>query len=215
MKQREIIQALDKIIEFAETERFTGNAMLGIANLREALIKELHQPNVYRPVIQEWVCRLPYMQQTVLLTCVRGPDGLHKEHPAKNILRWFRRCTLVSAFDGEVLTHPDQPGGGSFTGPQTMPLHISVRKYRGACDEVPHHFQMHVMHAAEILGYKHPDPRTREWWRLLYYVLVNDLHLFPEEEIDMDSRLGDNPAGWRGASALGDRADFTWPPLPV
>lgn len=49
------------------------------------------------PVTQEWVHRLPFMQQTVLLTAVRGPDGIRKYHPCKDLLRWFRRCTLISA----------------------------------------------------------------------------------------------------------------------
>ena len=34
-------------------------------------------------VLQDWVSDLPMMQQTVLLTAVRGPDGLPKYHAGR------------------------------------------------------------------------------------------------------------------------------------
>ena len=63
-------------------------------------------------------------------------------------------------------------------------------------DELPHHFQMHFIHAAEILGYKHPDADTRVWWLTTYTRLVHDLHLWPETEEQLDLRLGDNREQW-------------------
>lgn len=68
-------------------------------------------------VLQDWVSELPLMQQTVLLTAIRGPDGVRKDHVSKLVLRWLRRCILVSAFDKCVLTNPYDERGGSFTGP--------------------------------------------------------------------------------------------------
>ena len=70
-----------------------------------------------RSVIQDWVFDLPLMQQTVLLTGIRGPDGMAKYSSPKFIARWFRRCILLSAVDGCVLNNPVTLGGGSFTGP--------------------------------------------------------------------------------------------------
>src|ERR1700732_1509287 len=75
------------------------------------------------PVTQAWAHQITYMQQTVLLTAVRGPDGVPKYHPCKYLLRWFRRCTLVSSLDGFVLDSPDEPGGGSFMGPSFDAAH--------------------------------------------------------------------------------------------
>ncbi|SDF30085.1 hypothetical protein SAMN04488105_116128 [Salipiger thiooxidans] len=40
-------------------------------------------------------------------------------------------------------------------------------RYLQSLDELPHHFQLHFMHAAEIIGYKHPDPRCRARRRAL------------------------------------------------
>jgi hypothetical protein len=58
------------------------------------------------------------------------------------------------------------------------------------------------MHAAEILGYRHPDPEINAWWRHCYHMLVNDMHLVPEPAAVMDRRLGDNEAAWRAAEVV-------------
>lgn len=154
-------------------------------------------------VVQDWVASLPMMQQTVLLTAIRGPDGLPKYHPAKWVLRWYRRCILLSALDGKVLTDPIENTGGSFTGPSvdegahaTQQMDQRVTDYLRSLDEVPHHFQLHLLHAVEILGYKHPDDAIRGWWQLVYFRLVHDMHLWPESEEQLDLRLGDTRDGW-------------------
>lgn len=172
------------------------------------------------PVIQSWVCDLNFMQQSVLLATIRGPDGVIKDHPAKVILRWFRRSILFSAFESArdkkpfVFDRPDTPGGGSFTGPTPLKynsgwpndresgwpgLKSAADDYLRSLDEVPHHFQLHLMHAAEIVGYKHPDGSIREWWRWFYFRLANDMHLNPETIEQMDKRLGDSEQDWRAA----------------
>lgn len=166
-----------------------------------------------RSCVQDWVAELPMMQQTVLLTAVRGPDGLPKYHPTKYVLRWYRRCILLSALDGVILTDPYSPNGGSFTGPSLDGWRLDnrgrpidehwergmkdrVTVYLRSLDEVPHHFQLHLLHAVEILGYKHPDERIRAWWHGVYERLVHDMHLWPETEDQLDARLGDSREGW-------------------
>lgn len=177
------------------------------------------------PVQQAWVLGLSYMQQSVLMAAVRAPDGIRKNHLVKVLLRWYRRCVLLSAFDGRALTDPLELGGGSFTGPFTDE-HVhnflavndfhTVRAwwdsatqseklrefdrmrliYLDHVDELPHHFQLHFMHAAQIVGYKHSDPSIRRWWSQFYIMIVDDAHLFPESEKLMDQRLSDSEAGW-------------------
>ncbi|MGE0366914.1 MAG: hypothetical protein AB7Q00_14400 [Phycisphaerales bacterium] len=155
---------------------------------------------------QPWLDNLSVMQQSVLLTAIRGPDGIRKDHVAKLLLRWYRRSILVLAFEQTVVTNPCSLGGGSFTGPSVSLDHALywkpamdevVTEYLRHVDELPHHFQLHLMHAAEIVGYKHPDPNIRAWWHHTYLRLVNDMHLYPELEEHMDLRLGDNERGWR------------------
>lgn len=160
-----------------------------------------------RSVTQEWTHNLPMMQQTVLLAAIRGPDGLPKYGAIKMLLRWYRRCVLLSAMDGRVLPNPYENNGGSFTGPSIDPMEVweaamdeHVSQYIREVDAIHHHFQMHLMHAIEILGYKHPTIRTRLWWLGVYERLVNALHLHPESEKEMDLRLGDSRSGWLARS---------------
>ena len=145
------------------------------------------------------------MQQTVLLTAIRGPDGIGKYGATKMLLRWFRRCVLLSAMDGKELISPMDPAGGSFTGPSvtvegethwTVLMDRHVSDYLKQQDELPFHFQMHFMHAIEILGYQHPNKIVRAWWNGVYIRLVNALHLHPETREEMNERLGDTRAGW-------------------
>ena len=68
-------------------------------------------------VLNDWVHDLPYMQQSVLLSAIRNADGIEKFHPQKQILKFYRRCVLKSAFDGREMLTAYEKGGGSFTGP--------------------------------------------------------------------------------------------------
>lgn len=162
-----------------------------------------------KSVLQDWVLDLPLMQQTVLLTAIRGPDNTPKYGPVKMLMRWYRRCVLISALDGRILTTPSDPRGGSFTGPSIDPkgpdaLHSGwepdmdrlVDEYLRSVDALPHHFHMHLMHAVEILGYQHPDRRIGAWWLAVYARFARDMHLLPELFADMNERLGDNRANW-------------------
>lgn len=167
-------------------------------------------------VLQDWVTGLTFMQQTVLLAAIRGPDGQPKYGGgAKMLLRWYRRCVVKSAMEKRVITNPYDPGGGSFSGPSIKELTEQTRThtdplpdeweprmqehindYLRQLDMLPHYYQMHFMHAAEIIGYKHPDQRIRTWWHNLYVTLVHDMHVWPETEEQLDQRLGDNREGW-------------------
>lgn len=71
----------------------------------------------YPSAAQEWLTTIPVMQQSVLFSGIRGMDGLPKLHPAKMLVRFYRRCVLISAFEGATLTNPYDGGGGDFTGP--------------------------------------------------------------------------------------------------
>lgn len=170
-----------------------------------------------RPATQDWVHELTVMQQSVLISAIRGCDGMAKRHKHKPLVKWYRRCVLLSAFDGKALDTPFSPGGGSFTGPvaelygplfEAMPAEIQHNQRCDALqkasddfvdsrDELPAHYTTHFMHAVEILGYKHPDETVREFWHDFYLRLVHALHLWPETEVQLDLRLGDTFEGWQ------------------
>ena len=155
-------------------------------------------------VLQPWVMCLTLMQQGVLLAAVRGPDGIMKDHPVKVLLRWYRRCILKDGLSGEIITDAYAEGGGSFAGPCPHGSHIEgyCGEYLRHVDELPHHFQLHLMHAAEIVGYKHPDEDLREFWQTFYSMIVKDAHLHGETEKEMDHRLGDNYEQWRSSEVV-------------
>ncbi len=93
-----------------------------------------------------------------------------------------------------MLSDPLQDGGGSFTGPIVIGYpaaswvstvgweeHIApfVDHLIEASDELPHHWYMHYMHAAEIVGYNHPDQRIAQFWRGVYERMVHRLAPLP------------------------------------
>jgi len=153
-------------------------------------------------VLQNWVEGLSFMQQSVLISAIRGPDTLRKDHNSKLLMRWLRRCVLYSAFETyrngtpTTLNTPFTPGGGSFTGP-VEGIDAVFTEYLRNVDELPHHFHLHFMHAAEIIGYKHPLLWTRSWWHRAYSRIVNDMHLNLETETEMDDRLTGDEVTWR------------------
>lgn len=177
------------------------------------------------PVLQTWVTSLSFMKQSVLLASIRAADGLPKDHVSKKLLRWYRRCILYSAFESKetgtptVLRTPWAPGGGSFTGPSAPSFYYRemtedlerrcwlnfddvVDAYLASVDEVPHHFHLHFMHAAEIVGYHHEDLTIRTWWNRFYLRCVNDMHLVPESLEALNARLGDSEENWRKAETI-------------
>lgn len=182
----------------------------------------LPRPNF---VLQDWVAAIPMMQQTVLMTALRGPDSTPKYGPAKYLLRWYRRCILLSAMDRKVLGDPVEANGGSFTGPSMSSIEMLkaqeefwadypkgkprliiepweprmdalVGEYMQNLDATPYHYHGHFMHGAQVLGVQHPDRAIRCWWWKVYVRLVHELHLHPESPEEMNKRLGDNRAEW-------------------
>lgn len=172
------------------------------------------------PVQQEWALKIPFMQQAVLFAAVRAPDGIRKNHPVKALLRWYRRCVLLAAFEQRVISDPFELGGGSFTGPFERkhaldagledcggPFEWNANRaqtfdrmrlvYLEHIDELPHHFQLHFMHAAQIVGVHHNDLDIRTWWWDFYLMIVNDAHLHPETAWEMNRRLSDDRDEWK------------------
>lgn len=148
-------------------------------------------------VLNPWVHDLTYMQQSVLLSAIRNSDGVAKRHPAKDIIRFYRRCVVVSAFDGVQLWSPTTPGGGSFTGP-VEDIEKALDAFIDSRDEMSLHYYCHAMHAFQILGYKFPEEiYCRPFWCRAYKRMAHAMHLWPETEHQMDLRLGDGEANWK------------------
>ena len=141
----------------------------------------------------EWCRKLPYQQQSVLFLAGRGPDGTSKTHPCKPVHVAYRACVFVAAKYGRLLEWGEK--ADTF---MSLDIFADDAKWTQAVDdffehngELAHHYLLHFYHGAEILGYKHPDPRFRARWNLFYLRACNAMHLPHETEEQMDKRLGD------------------------
>lgn len=145
-------------------------------------------------VFQDWLFDLTMQQQSVLVLACRGPDGIAKYHPTKLIVARYRATVLKAAYLGRAMRIDE----GDDTTFMTLiefskdDAWVSICKsFFDHVDEVPHHYYMHLMHGAQIAGYKHPVELFRARWLGFYMRACHDLHLHPETEDEMNYRLGD------------------------
>lgn len=141
----------------------------------------------------EWVRKLPLQQQSVLLLASRGPDGIDKYNPVKHVHRAYRACIFMAAKYGRMLEWGEK--ADSFMSLEIFADHAAwaqaVDDFLDNIDTLPYHYVTHLMHGAEILGYKHPDKKFRDQWRAFFLAVVDHMHLAAESEETMDQRLGD------------------------
>jgi hypothetical protein len=140
-----------------------------------------------------WCRKLPVQQQSVLFLAGRGPDGVARVHPCKPVVTAYRACVFIAAKYGRALRFGEK--ADTFMSldvfEDDMMWGEAVKTFFLHHDSLPKHYLNHLMHGVEILGYKHPDERIRRRWHKFYLELVEDAHLKPETESEMDSRLGD------------------------
>lgn len=144
-------------------------------------------------VLPDWMSALPMQQQSVLLLGCRGPDGIRKHHPCKDVVRAYRASVLKAAYFGRPLRLGEQADGF-----MTMDVladdalwYPAVRAFFDTIDELPHHYTLHLIHGAQILGACHPVSFVRARWFVFYERAVDDAHMNPETPEQMDKRLGD------------------------
>lgn len=121
--------------------------------------------------------------QGVLLTAIRGCDTAPKHDPSKLLARSFRAAVL-NPFCGDA-----RKAATFIEAVEPDAILKRFNDFARNCDHYPHHFVMHLVHAAEIVGYKHPDPSTRAYWHAFYLYLCVGLHVSPETEAELDRRL--------------------------
>lgn len=110
-------------------------------------------------------------------------------------MRAYRGTVLVAAKYGRPLNLGELSIGDDFMSLDRFARWDTWNADRDAyfayIDELPHHYHMHLMHGAQILGYKHPQAEFRSRWLSFYQESVHDLHLNIESENEMDHRLND------------------------
>lgn len=144
-------------------------------------------------VHQPWMLQLPLQMQSVIALAMRGHDGKPKEILSKLILRAYRGTVLLAAKYGRPLHWGEKADDFMSMEILAEEKHWAqlVYNYKESHDELSNHFFAHLMHGAQIIGYKHPDPRFRHRWTMFYLACVSAMHLEPESEETMDLRLSD------------------------
>lgn len=129
-------------------------------------------------VLQEWVCKLPWKQQSVLLSGLRGPD-MHHYPKIKILTRWLRNVTQNNA-DPEhsymmVETH--------------LPAFEDMEKELEYCTI---HYVHHLTQALKVIAIGCDNATVREYALILYDKIVKELlHLTGETDEEFYVRLAD------------------------
>jgi len=135
--------------------------------------------------LRKWFLDLPWMQQGVLLSSFRNCDGYRSEGPHKILIRGLRAACIKSARTN---------GSYNARRPNRKTLLLCVEQFVEChFDHMPIHFVSHLMHAAEVLAYKHPDLEIRNIWMQIYSRIVEVLHLNLESWEQFEERLKDDP----------------------
>lgn len=151
---------------------------------------------IAKSVLQSWVAALGLRHQGVLLTAVRGCDTAPKNDPSKMLARAYRGVILNChcGDPAKAMTFIESPPWNE--------VHDRMVAYRKNLDHYPHHYVMHLTHASEIVGYKHPDRKVRECWMHFYLMLCKGLHVQPETESQLDERLNADEATFAEADKI-------------
>lgn len=131
-------------------------------------------------VLQNWVMELPLRMQGTLMTAVRGCDDEAKiwtssgvsYSPGRRLTAYIRYCFMIPADIREV---DSQEGAFMMSQP---PENFKPSEF----GHLPQHWYSHVMHALEIIAYKHPNSDIQTCAYSLYSMMVSNLHLNVETE---------------------------------
>lgn len=122
-------------------------------------------------VLQSWVSELSFKNQTLLLSAIRGPDGVGKSNKVKDVLKYYRAAVLKEA---DVLS--------GFMSSE-RPTEEIVDKFVKDIEEYPLHWVMHFYRATAIVAiYNNEQPM---FWQDLYVRLAKRLHLRPLESVQI------------------------------
>lgn len=135
-------------------------------------------------MLRNWVQALPLREQGVLLSGMRGCDLTPKvplDSPERQLVSYLRYVVCVPHDESEV-------GGAPGAYMQHDPPETWTPSEFG---HYPQHWYAHIMHAFQVVGYRHPDQRTRDCAEVIYRRFVHSLHLRPESFDTMVARLAE------------------------
>jgi len=138
-----------------------------------------------KSVLRDWVMELPLREQGTLIVALRGCDVAPKfplDSPERRLTAAVRYAVCNPADEREVDSQP-----GAFM-TRVVPLDVKLSMF----EHYPQHWVGHIIHACEVLGYRHPNPLVREAWFTLYAGFCKSLHLPSESKETMIERLSED-----------------------
>lgn len=136
-----------------------------------------------KSILQDWVNELGLRHQGVLVSAVRGCDTVARDDPIKLLCRVLR-AVMLNAHCGDV-----KKSKSYIEMPEEHEIQRRMDLVIKDHDALPHHYLMHLVHAACIIGYKHPSPYHKMYWRYFYEKMVHKMHFNIETEEQLDRRL--------------------------
>lgn len=136
-------------------------------------------------ILRDWVTELQIREQGTLLSALRGCDTAPKfplDSLERQLTAYIRYCVCHPADQREVDSEP-----GCFMR-STPPDNFKP----SALGHYPLHWVMHVTHALEIIGYRHPEVFVSMHCFSMYSSICRSLHLPVESVEDMTARLGED-----------------------
>ena len=138
------------------------------------------------PILQDWVLEMGLRHQGVLLTAVRGCDTAPKNDASKDLQRCLRETFLVPFCT-------DSSKSVSFIEKVSDDeLQRRMKEFTKSFDNYACHYVLHIVHAAEIIGWYHPDSLTASRWNTFYRTMCKKMHFNSEGKDQLDYRLGVN-----------------------
>lgn len=128
---------------------------------------------------------LSLREQGTLLVALRGCDVAPKfplDSPERRITAAIRYAICLPFDEREVDATP-----GCFMISQP-PMDVKLSMF----EHYPQHWVGHIIHACEVLGYRHPDMEAGMKWFLLYAGFCRSMHLPPESKEAMTARLSED-----------------------
>lgn len=138
-------------------------------------------------VVHEWVSHLPFTQQAVLFCAIRGADGVSKNDSSKLITQFIRGIVLHPAYHGFSSDDDYHPDG--FMRCDFQNFARDAQLFFDDIDMLPHHFYMHLIHAAEIIAYGHYSEVIAQNFYDFYFHACKTFHMHIETKEQLYQRL--------------------------
>lgn len=130
------------------------------------------------PILHQWVMDLPEPYQTCLLSAIRGCDlPLAYSEMLVYLVKHYRK-TVLNLYPCKFIAEGPGPDPAACMA-QVLKIH----------ELLPLHYWMHLVQAAEVVGYHHPDSSTKSLWLGFYERACQKLHLPPESFNQLKARM--------------------------